>query len=113
MTSVLTAGRHNTRQVPPQRRLGKGDPLADLARHAAQADLARRSTPSLMHRAVLAGSAAATVAAAAELSVAEAHIRWHEWAGTTVPLDEYLRVHTAFADAIGAQYDAVEELSCP
>jgi hypothetical protein len=113
MTSVLTDGRHDARQVPPPRRLGKGDPLADLTRHAARAGLARRSTPSLMHRAILAGTAPTAVAAAAELSVAEAHIRWHEWAGTSVSLDEYLRVHTAFADAIGAHYDAFEEFSCP
>jgi hypothetical protein len=109
MTSVLTGGRENGRRVPPQRRPDGGDPLADLGRFAAAADLARRSTPPLMHRAILAGADPASVAAAAKLSVAQAHIRWHEWAGTTVPLDEYLRVHTAFADAIGAHHDALRE----
>jgi hypothetical protein len=96
MTSVLS----DARRVSPQRRPDGGDPVADLARYAAAADLARRSTPPLLHRAILAGADPKSVAAAAKLGVGQAHIRWHEWAGTTVPLDEYLRVHTAFADAL-------------
>ncbi|MFG1645576.1 hypothetical protein ACGFMK_35290 [Amycolatopsis sp. NPDC049252] len=97
MTSVLSGAR----RVPPQqRRPDGGDPLADLARYSAAADLARRSTPPLLHRAILAGADPVSVATAAKLGVGQAHIRWHEWAVTTVPLDEYLRVHTAFADAL-------------
>ncbi|UOZ02893.1 MULTISPECIES: hypothetical protein [unclassified Amycolatopsis] len=111
MTSVLTGGRENARRVPPQqRRPDGGDPSAELTRLAALADLARRSTPPIMHRAILAGGDPASVAAAARLSAAQAHIRWHEWAGTSVPLDEYLRVHTAFADAIGAHHDVIQEI---
>jgi hypothetical protein len=112
MTSVLTDGLENARRLPPQRRPST-DGATELARLAALAEFARRSTPPLMHRAILAGGSPAAVAAEAKLRVGEAHIRWHEWAGTSVPLDEYLRVHTAFADAIGAQYDASEEFPCP
>ena len=114
MTSVLTDGLENPRPVPrPRRRPVTSDTLAELARLAALAELARRSSPSLMHHAILAGTSPATVAAAAKDDVAEAHIRWHEWADTAVGRDEYLRVHTAFAEAVVARHDALEEELCP
>jgi hypothetical protein len=114
MTSVLTDGLENSRPVPlPRRRPVTSDTLAELARLAALAELARRSSPSLMHHAILAGTSPATVAAAAKVDVAEAHIRWHEWADAAVGRDEYLRVHTAFAEAVVARHDALEEELCP
>jgi hypothetical protein len=106
MTSVLT---ENSRPVPGPRRPAAGDALAELARLSGLAEPARRSTPSLMHQAVLAGAAPATVAAAAKIDVAEAHVRWHAWADKAVGVDEYLRVHTAFAEAVIARHDALEE----
>jgi hypothetical protein len=114
MTSVLTDGLENSRPVPrPRRRPVTSDTLAELARLAALAELARRSSPSLMHHAILAGTSPATVAAAAKIGVAEAHIRWHEWADTAVGRDEYLRVHAAFAEAVVARHQAVEAEPCP
>ncbi len=110
MTSVLTDSLGNSRPLPrPRPRPVTADTLAELAGLASLAELARRSSPSLMHRAILAGTAPATVAAAAKIDVAEAHIRWHEWADTAVGRDEYLRVHTAFAEAVIARHDALEE----
>ncbi|WP_372662476.1 hypothetical protein [Amycolatopsis kentuckyensis] len=110
MTSVLTDGLESSRPVPaPRRRPVASDALTELGRLAALAELARRSSPSLMHHAILAGTAPATVAAAAQLDVAEAHIRWHEWADAAVGRDEYLRVHTAFAEAVIARHEAFEE----
>ncbi|WP_206784741.1 hypothetical protein [Amycolatopsis sp. MtRt-6] len=108
MTSVLTDG------VPrPRRRPVARDALAELARLAALAELARNSSPSLMHQAVLAGTSPARVAAAAKLDVAEAHVRWHAWADSAVSLEEYLHVHAAFAAAVIARHEAVEEELCP
>ncbi|MGW4489967.1 hypothetical protein ACWEOE_39875 [Amycolatopsis sp. NPDC004368] len=72
-------------------------------------DWVRRSSPVLMHEAVLAGENPTEVAAAARLSVAEAHLTWNTWAtrrlasptvGEPLPLRQYLRVHTAFAEAL-------------
>ncbi|MFI5585916.1 hypothetical protein ACIA5G_12840 [Amycolatopsis sp. NPDC051758] len=103
MTSVL----ENARAVPAPRR--RPDALAELARLAALADLARSSSPSLMHHAILAGTSPATVAAAAKIDVAEAHVRWHAWAETAVGLDEYLPVHAAFAEAVIARHEAFED----
>ena len=103
MTSVL----ENARAVPAPRR--RPDALAELARLAALADLARSSSPSLMHHAILAGTSPVTVAAAAKLDVAEAHVRWHAWAETAVGLDEYLPVHAAFAEAVIARHEAFED----
>ncbi|MEU8636079.1 hypothetical protein AB0C38_28275 [Amycolatopsis sp. NPDC048633] len=106
MTSVL----ENARAVPvPRRRPVESDALAELARLAALAELARSSSPSLMHHAILAGTSPVTVAAAAEVDVAEAHLRWHAWAETAVGLDEYLRVHAAFAEAVIARHEAFED----
>jgi hypothetical protein len=106
MTSVL----ENARPVPVlRRRPVASDALAELARLAALAELARSSSPSLMHHAILAGTSPATVAAAAQIDVAEAHVRWHAWAETAVGLDEYLRVHAAFAEAVIARHDAFED----
>ncbi|WP_370962092.1 hypothetical protein [Amycolatopsis sp. cg9] len=114
MTSVLTDGLENSRPVPrPRPRPVTSDTLAELARLAALAELARRSSPSLMHHAVLAGTSPAEVAAAARIDVAEAHIRWHEWADSAVGRDEYVRVHTAFAEAVVARHEALEEEPCP
>ena len=114
MTSVLTDGLENSRQVPrPRPRPVPSDTLSELARLAALAELAQRSSPSLMHHAILAGTSPATVAAAAKVDVAEAHIRWHEWADTAVGRDEYVRVHTAFAEAVVARHPAVEEALRP
>lgn len=110
MTSVLTGGLGKPRPVPPpRRRPAAGDTLAELARLAALAEFARSSSPPLMHHAVLAGASPVAVAAAARIDVAEAHVRWHAWADTAVGLDEYLRVHTAFAEAVIACHEAVEE----
>jgi len=109
MTSVLT---DSLGKVPrPRPRPAASDTLAELARLAALAELARRSSPSLMHHAILAGIFPATVAAA-KIDVAEAHIRWHEWADTAVGRDEYLRLHTAFAEAVVARHQALEEELC-
>lgn len=106
MTSVL----ENARPVPiPRRRPVAPDALAELAHLAALAELARSSSPSLMHHAILAGTSAATAAAAAKIDVAEAHVRWHAWAETAVGLDEYLRVHAAFAEAVVARHEAFED----
>ncbi|MEU7787579.1 hypothetical protein [Amycolatopsis sp. NPDC049159] len=114
MTSVLTDGLENARPVPrPRPRPVASETLTELARLAALAELARRSSPSLMHHAILAGTSPATVAAAAQIDVAEAHIRWHEWADTAVGRDEYLRVHTAFADAVVARHRPFAEEPCP
>ncbi len=106
MTSVL----ENARPVPiPRRRPVESDALAELAHLAALAELARNSSPSLMHHAILAGTSPATVAAAAKIDVAEAHVRWHAWAETAVGLDDYLRVHAAFAEAVVARHEAFED----
>ncbi|SFW85135.1 hypothetical protein [Amycolatopsis australiensis] len=114
MTSVLTDGLENSRPVPrPRRRPVAHDALAELARLAALAELAKSSSPSLMHHAILAGAGPAAVAAAAKIDVAEAHVRWHEWADTAVALDEYLRVHAAFAEAVIARHEALEDELCP
>ncbi|MDX3193487.1 hypothetical protein PV458_34230 [Streptomyces sp. MN03-5084-2B] len=114
MTSVLTDGVGNSRPVPrPRRRPVARDALAELARLAALAELARTSAPALMHQAILAGTGPARVAVAAQLDVAEAHVRWHEWAESRVDLAEYLRVHAAFAEAVVARHDALEEELCP
>ncbi|MEV4052516.1 hypothetical protein AB0J55_15145 [Amycolatopsis sp. NPDC049688] len=114
MTSVLTDGLENSRPVPrPRRRPVSHDALAELARLAALAELAHTVSPSLMHQAILTGTSPAAVAAAAKIDVAEAHVRWHTWADTAVGLDEYLRVHAAFAAAVIARHDAVEEELCP
>jgi hypothetical protein len=110
MTSVLTGGLESARAVPvPRRRPVTPDALAELARLAALAELARSSSPSLMHHAILAGTSPAAVAAAAKIDVAEAHVRWHTWAETAVDLDEYLRVHAAFAEAVIARHEAFED----
>ncbi|WP_103353443.1 hypothetical protein [Amycolatopsis sp. CA-128772] len=114
MTSVLTDGVENSRRVPrPRRRPVSHDALAELARLTALAEFAHTVSPSLMHQAILAGTNPATVAAAAKVDVAEAHVRWHAWADTAVGLEEYLRVHAAFAAAVIARHDAVEEELCP
>ncbi|WIV55763.1 hypothetical protein [Amycolatopsis nalaikhensis] len=114
MTSVLTDGRENPHPVPgPRHRPVAPDALTELARLAALAELARRASPSLMHQAVLAGASPVKVAAAAKLDVAEAHVRWHAWADDSVGLEEYLRVHTAFADAVVVCHAAIEEELCP
>ncbi|GAB3148349.1 hypothetical protein GCM10027258_43250 [Amycolatopsis stemonae] len=114
MTSVLTDGLGNPRQLPaPRRRPVTQDALAELARLTALAELAQSSSPSLMHHAILGGTSPATVAAAAKIDVAEAHVRWHAWADTAVGLEEYLRVHAAFADAVIAHHRAFEEELCP
>ncbi|MEV6643128.1 hypothetical protein [Amycolatopsis sp. NPDC051371] len=106
MTSVL----ENARPVPvPRRRPVAPDALAELTRLASLAELARTSSPSLMHHAILAGTGPATVAAAANIDVAQAHVRWHAWAETAVGLDEYLRVHAAFAEALIARHEAFED----
>ena len=53
MTSVLTG----SRPVPrPRRRPVAHDALAELARLASLAELARSSSPSLMHHAILTGT---------------------------------------------------------
>lgn len=113
MTHVLTDGpgrqytapAHRPRPRPRTTTVTDG-PLGELATLAHLSDLARRSSPGLMHRAILEGNAPADVATAAGLSVGQAHIRWNEWAGAYrgpgVPLVEYLRVHTAFAEALGS-----------
>ncbi|MEQ0559755.1 hypothetical protein ABJI51_11775 [Amycolatopsis sp. NEAU-NG30] len=108
MTSVLTDGVPRPRHRPVAR-----DALAELARLAALADLARSASPSLMHQAILGGTSPLKVAASAKLDVAQAHIRWHEWADAAVGRDEYLRVHAAFAAAVVARHDALEEELCP
>ncbi|WP_284748632.1 hypothetical protein [Amycolatopsis sp. RTGN1] len=106
MTSVL----QNAHPVPvPRRRPVAPDALAELARLAALAELARNASPSLMHHAILAGTSPATVAAAAKTDVAEAHVRWHAWAETAVGLEDYLRVHAAFAEAVIARHEAFED----
>ncbi|WP_326834496.1 hypothetical protein VSH64_06150 [Amycolatopsis rhabdoformis] len=83
--------------------------LHRLAAMASLQDWVRRSSPVLMHEAVLAGESPAEVAAAARLSVAEAHLTWNTWASRRLaasavteplPLRQYLRVHTAFARAL-------------
>ncbi|MCR6485146.1 hypothetical protein M8542_20155 [Amycolatopsis sp. OK19-0408] len=110
MTSVLTDGLENARPVPvPRRRPVASEALGELTRLASLAELARRSSPSLMHHAILAGTSPATVAAAAKIDVAEAHLRWHAWADTAVGLEEYLRVHAAFAEAVIARHEAFED----
>jgi hypothetical protein len=114
MTSVLTDGAGNSRPVPrPRRRPAAHDALAELARLAALAELARSSSPALMHQAILAGTSPAGVAAAAQLGIAEAHVRWHEWAESAVGLAEYLSVHDTFAAALAANHEALEEEPCP
>lgn len=106
MTSVL----QNAHAVPvPRRRPVAPDALAELARLAALAELARSASPSLMHHAILAGAGPATVAAAAKIDVAEAHVQWHAWAETAVGLEDYLRVHAAFAEAVVARHEAFED----
>ncbi|HWD03335.1 MAG TPA: hypothetical protein VG674_12880 [Amycolatopsis sp.] len=86
-----------------------GHPLPRLAAMATLREWVRRTTPVLMHEAVLAGESPAEVAAAARLTLAEAHLTWHAWATRRlapparvdgVSLHQYLRVHTAFADAL-------------
>lgn len=110
MTSVLTNGLENAHPVPvPRRRPAGSDELAELTRLAALAELAQSSAPSLMHHAILGGTSPASVAAAAKVDVAEAHVRWHAWADTAVGLEEYLRVHAAFAEAVIARHQAFEE----
>ncbi|WP_370937104.1 hypothetical protein [Amycolatopsis sp. cg13] len=71
----------------------------------------QRSTPALMHQAILDGVNARHAAEAAHLSVAEAHVRWSAWAakrlapqrpGTPaeLPVQQFLNVHAAFAAAL-------------
>ncbi|MFD2468653.1 hypothetical protein [Amycolatopsis silviterrae] len=79
----------------------------------------QRSTPALMHDAILRGVSAHHAAEAARLTVAEAHLRWGAWAsrrltpqqvGTAADLSvqQFLSVHAAFAAAL-----AREERPCP
>ncbi|QYN18172.1 hypothetical protein [Amycolatopsis sp. DSM 110486] len=108
-TAPDLTGVHTT---APDTNTDTGESGSQLHRLAAMASLQewiRRSSPVLMHEAVLAGESPAEVAAAARLSVAQAHLTWNTWAtrrlasptpGEALPLRRYLRVHTAFARAL-------------
>ncbi|MEW2500563.1 hypothetical protein AB0878_08790 [Amycolatopsis sp. NPDC047767] len=102
-------GVHTTAPDPDSDTRGAGSQLHRLAAMASLQDWIRRSSPVLMHEAVLAGESPAEVASAARLSVAQAHLTWNTWAtrrlasatpGEALPLRQYLRVHTAFARAL-------------
>lgn len=93
--------------LPRQRQNAVRDAVLDeLSELASLAAWVRRSVPPLIHRAVLAGAEPRSIAAAAGLGVAEAHIRWHNWAdtqlhdGEQVALAQYLAVHDALARCI-------------
>ncbi|WP_409464648.1 hypothetical protein [Amycolatopsis sp. GA6-003] len=112
----------------PQRRgpLERGVPLprpapptvsATLHRLSSMASLRaweQRSTPALMHQAILDGVNARHAAEAAHLSVAEAHVRWGAWAAqrlapqypgiaAELSVQQFLSVHAAFATALAGE----------
>ncbi|MEV4596881.1 hypothetical protein AB0K15_05705 [Amycolatopsis sp. NPDC049253] len=108
-TAPDLTGVHTTAPDPGSDTREGGSQLHRLAAMASLQDWIRRSSPVLMHEAVLAGESPAEVAAAARLSVAQAHLTWNTWAtrrlasttpGEALPLRQYLRVHTAFARAL-------------
>ena len=70
-----------------------------------------RSTPALMHHAILRGAHARQAADAAHLSVAEAHVRWCAWAAEQlsaqcpeITAQQFLNVHAAFAAALAPEH---------
>ncbi|UKD57528.1 MULTISPECIES: hypothetical protein [Amycolatopsis] len=74
----------------------------------------QRSTPALMHQAILDGVNARHAAEAAHLSVEEAHVRWGDWAAkrlapqhpgvaAELPVQQFLSVHAAFAAALAGE----------
>lgn len=108
-SSTTKATGSTSRDLPLPASTGSATQLHRLAAMASLQDWVRRSSPVLMHEAVLAGENPTEVAAAARLSVAEAHLTWNTWAtrrlasptvGEPLPLRQYLRVHTAFAEAL-------------
>ncbi|WP_406632572.1 hypothetical protein [Amycolatopsis sp. WGS_07] len=127
MTSLITGDSGldgappRTRGFPRPRR-APPSVSATLHRLSSMASLRtweERSTPALMHDAILRGVSAGEAAEAARLSVAEAHLRWSAWAsrrltpqqvGTAAELSvqQFLSVHAAFAAAL-----AREERPCP
>ncbi|MFI5610820.1 hypothetical protein [Amycolatopsis sp. NPDC051903] len=111
-----TAGAGIPRRARERSSRETGPTLHRLAAMASLQDWIRRSSPVLMHEAVLAGENPAEVAAAARLTVAEAHLTWNTWAsrrlatpanGEGLTLREYLRVHTAFAGALNETAPAI------
>ncbi|MEU4667858.1 hypothetical protein AB0F91_07790 [Amycolatopsis sp. NPDC023774] len=108
-TAPELTGVHTTAPAPTSGTREAGSQLHRLAAMASLQDWVRRSSPVLMHEAVLAGESPTEVAAAARLSIAQAHLTWNTWAtrrlasatpGEALPLRQYLRVHTAFARAL-------------
>lgn len=74
----------------------------------------QRSTPALMHQAILNGVNARHAAEAAHLSVDEAHVRWANWAAkrlapqypgmaAELSVQQFLSVHAAFAAALSGE----------
>ncbi|MET9262043.1 hypothetical protein [Amycolatopsis sp. NPDC004079] len=121
MTSLITDDADGA--TPPRGPLERGFPLprsapptvsSTLHRLSSMASLRaweQRSTPALMHQAILSGVNARHAAEAAQLSVAEAHVRWSAWAAkrlapqrpgiaAELPVQQFLNVHAAFAAAL-------------
>ncbi|WP_020660019.1 hypothetical protein [Amycolatopsis benzoatilytica] len=78
----------------------------------------QRSTPALMHQAILGGANACQAAEAAHLTVADAHLCWCVWATKQLDrqhpdltVEQFLTVHGAFATVLShAQRAATEQV---
>ncbi|MBN9742871.1 MULTISPECIES: hypothetical protein [Amycolatopsis] len=124
MTSLITDSADGT--APRRGPLERGFPLprsapptvsSTLHRLSSMASLRaweQRSTPALMHQAILDGVNARHAAEAAHLSVEEAHVRWGDWAAkqlapqrpgvaAELPVQQFLNVHAAFAAALAGE----------
>ncbi|GAA1945548.1 hypothetical protein [Amycolatopsis minnesotensis] len=106
-TVVETGERASNGVLPRQRQKAyRSAVLDELAELASLTAWTRRAFPPLLHRAVLAGVDPRSIAESAGCGVAEAHLRWHNWADPMVhdnramALREYLLVHNALAHCI-------------
>ncbi|MBB4682904.1 hypothetical protein [Amycolatopsis jiangsuensis] len=109
-----SAAEHAAVRIPAQATVTS--PLRRLSAMASVRRWEQRTTPALMHEAVLGGAGAREVAESAGLSVAEAHVCWTEWAALRLvsprpgempelTVQQFLRVHGAFAGEL-APHDA-------
>ncbi|WP_329063626.1 hypothetical protein [Amycolatopsis sp. NBC_01480] len=85
--------------------------LHRLSTMASMREWEQQSTPMLIHEAILAGASPCAAARSARVTTAEAHVRWSLWAfrrlgpffageATSMSVQQYLRVHTAFAEIL-------------